>query len=135
MRTPFANGLAAAGDFVCRFVSEEFPEVSEKARVLTKAAVTKRRKENRKLLQRRIVVFIITNVFRAAHPSLKISAKADNRVFTLMHRLAGIIVNLLLLGSYYDIALRDFGFFLGALALSRPAMIFDHPHTETPSRK
>ena len=41
--------------------------------------------------------------------------------------LVGIIVNLLLLGSYFDIALRDFGLFLGALALSRLAFSFDHP--------
>ena len=40
--------------------------------------------------------------------------------------LVGIIVNLLLLGSYFDIALRDFGLFLGALALSRLASGFDH---------
>ena len=44
--------------------------------------------------------------------------------------LLGIIVNLLLLGSYFDIALRDFGLCLGAIALSRLAMHFDHPHTE-----
>jgi len=31
----------------------------------------------------------------------------------------GIIVNLFLLGGYYDIALRDFGLSLGALALGR----------------
>jgi hypothetical protein len=35
--------------------------------------------------------------------------------------LAGIIVNLLLVGGYGDIALRDFGLLLGALALSRLA--------------
>jgi hypothetical protein len=35
--------------------------------------------------------------------------------------LAGIIVNLLLLGDFYDIALRDFGLLLGALALARLA--------------
>jgi hypothetical protein len=35
--------------------------------------------------------------------------------------LVGIIGNLLLLGNFYDIALRDFGLFLGALALSRLA--------------
>src|SRR5436190_17384891 len=40
--------------------------------------------------------------------------------------LLGIIVNLLLVGSYFDIALRDFGLFLAALALSRLAMQFDH---------
>jgi len=33
--------------------------------------------------------------------------------------LAGIIVNLLLLGSFYDVALRDFGLLVGALALNR----------------
>lgn len=35
--------------------------------------------------------------------------------------LAGIIVNLLLLGNYYDVALRDFGLLVGALALARLA--------------
>ena len=35
--------------------------------------------------------------------------------------LAGIIVNLLLIGGYGDIALRDFGLLVGALALSRLA--------------
>lgn len=35
--------------------------------------------------------------------------------------LAGIIVNLLLLGEFYDVALRDFGLLVGALALSRLA--------------
>lgn len=45
--------------------------------------------------------------------------------------LAGIIVNLLLLGSFYDVALRDFGLCLGALALFRLAMRFDHPHHTT----
>jgi hypothetical protein len=35
--------------------------------------------------------------------------------------LAGIIVNLLLVGGYGDIALRDFGLMLGALTLARLA--------------
>jgi len=38
--------------------------------------------------------------------------------------LGGIIVNLLLVGGYGDIALRDFGLLLGALALSRLASAF-----------
>ena len=38
--------------------------------------------------------------------------------------LAGIIVNLLILGDYYDVALRDFGLLLGALALARLATTF-----------
>jgi uncharacterized membrane protein YphA (DoxX/SURF4 family) len=38
--------------------------------------------------------------------------------------LAGIIVSLLLVGGYADIALRDFGLLLGALALSRLALAY-----------
>jgi hypothetical protein len=38
--------------------------------------------------------------------------------------LAGIIVNLLIVGGYGDIALRDFGLMLGALTLSRLASAF-----------
>jgi len=37
----------------------------------------------------------------------------------------GIIVNLLLFPGYYDIALRDFGLSLGALALARLSREFD----------
>jgi uncharacterized membrane protein YphA (DoxX/SURF4 family) len=33
--------------------------------------------------------------------------------------LVGIIVNLAMIGGYYDVALRDFGLFLSALALGR----------------
>jgi len=43
--------------------------------------------------------------------------------------LLGIIINLLLVGSYFDIALRDFGLFLAALALFRLATQFDHRQT------
>ena len=38
--------------------------------------------------------------------------------------LTGIIVNLLLMGDFYDIALRDFGLLLGALTLARLAVAF-----------
>ena len=41
--------------------------------------------------------------------------------------LAGIIINLLTLSGYYDIALRDFGLMLGALALARLAFHYDSP--------
>ncbi|HEX2465738.1 MAG TPA: hypothetical protein VHR17_14040 [Thermoanaerobaculia bacterium] len=37
----------------------------------------------------------------------------------------GIIVNLLMMGNYYDIALRDFGLSLGAIALARLATHFE----------
>jgi uncharacterized membrane protein YphA (DoxX/SURF4 family) len=33
--------------------------------------------------------------------------------------LLGIIINLLVLGNFYDVALRDFGLLVGALALNR----------------
>ena len=46
--------------------------------------------------------------------------------------LAGIIVNLLLLGSFFDVALRDFGLMLGAIALSRLAAVYEHA---TPSSR
>ena len=39
--------------------------------------------------------------------------------------LLGIVVNLLLIPGYFDIALRDFGLSLGALALARLAATFD----------
>ena len=41
--------------------------------------------------------------------------------------LAGIIVSLLLVGGYADIALRDFGLLLGALTLARLASVYDPP--------
>ena len=41
--------------------------------------------------------------------------------------LAGIIVNLFILRGFYDVALRDFGLFLGALALARLATVYDPP--------
>src|SRR5688572_3388258 len=39
--------------------------------------------------------------------------------------LGGIIVNLLLIPGYYDVALRDFGLMLGAIAMARLARHFD----------
>jgi len=39
--------------------------------------------------------------------------------------LAAIIINLLMCGAYFDIALRDFGLFLGAIALARLAAVYD----------
>jgi hypothetical protein len=42
--------------------------------------------------------------------------------------LAGIITNLLLLGDHYDVALRDFGLLLAALALARLATAFQPAH-------
>jgi hypothetical protein len=42
--------------------------------------------------------------------------------------LAGIITNLLLIGDYYDVALRDFGLLIAALALARLATAFRRVH-------
>jgi hypothetical protein len=42
--------------------------------------------------------------------------------------LGGIILNLLLVGGYGDIALRDFGLMLGALTLTRLATAFGSSH-------
>jgi hypothetical protein len=39
----------------------------------------------------------------------------------------GIIANLLLVPGFYDVALRDFGLSLGALALARLSQEFNHP--------
>ena len=45
--------------------------------------------------------------------------------------LGGIIVNLLMMGEYYDIALRDFGLLIAAVALARLALAF----SDSPSRR
>jgi hypothetical protein len=47
--------------------------------------------------------------------------------------LAGIIVNRLMLGDYYDIALRDFGLLIGAVALARLAAVFPAGFDRTPA--
>jgi uncharacterized membrane protein YphA (DoxX/SURF4 family) len=39
--------------------------------------------------------------------------------------LAGIVVNLLSYGEWYDVAVRDFGLMLGALTLGRLASVYD----------
>jgi hypothetical protein len=48
--------------------------------------------------------------------------------------LAGIIVSLLLVGGYGDIALRDFGLLIGALALSRLASAYSTRPADRPAR-
>jgi hypothetical protein len=45
--------------------------------------------------------------------------------------LLGIIINLLILPGFYDIALRDFGLLLGAIALGRLSQSFDRPRPHT----
>ena len=48
--------------------------------------------------------------------------------------LVGIIVNLLLVGGYLDVALRDLGLALGALALARLAEAHSRVVVATPAR-
>lgn len=55
------------------------------------------------------VVEIITGLLVAVIPRIA--------AYVVMGWLWGIIVNLVLIGGYYDIVLRDFGLSLGALAL------------------
>jgi uncharacterized membrane protein YphA (DoxX/SURF4 family) len=59
------------------------------------------------------VVEILAGILVAVRPSIG--------AYVIVAWLAGIIVNLLTLGSYYDVALRDFGLLVGALALARLA--------------
>ncbi|MDN5796190.1 MAG: hypothetical protein L0H79_10635 [Intrasporangium sp.] len=52
--------------------------------------------------------------------------------------LLGIIVNLLTYSGYYDVALRDFGLLVSALALAMLARTYDRPlraHAEPPSHE
>jgi uncharacterized membrane protein YphA (DoxX/SURF4 family) len=48
--------------------------------------------------------------------------------------LAGIIANLLIIGDHYDVALRDFGLLVAALALSRLAVAEDNRRHLRPTR-
>ena len=63
------------------------------------------------------VVEIIAGLLVAIHPRLGGPVVAA--------WLAGIIINLLLIPGFYDVALRDFGLFLAAIALSRLATKYD----------
>jgi hypothetical protein len=47
--------------------------------------------------------------------------------------LAGIILNLLLIPGFYDVALRDFGLFVAALALARLASVYGPTRSGAPA--
>jgi hypothetical protein len=64
------------------------------------------------------VVEMIAAVLVAARPRIG--------AYVVAAWLVGIIVNLLLLGHGYDIALRDLGLCLGALSLGRLSELYDH---------
>jgi uncharacterized membrane protein YphA (DoxX/SURF4 family) len=59
------------------------------------------------------VVEILAGILVAVRPSIG--------AYVIVAWLAGIIVNLVTMGNYYDVALRDFGLLVGALALARLA--------------
>jgi len=63
------------------------------------------------------VIEVIAGLVVAIHPRLGGPVVAG--------WLVGIIVNLLLIPGFYDVALRDFGLFLAAIALSRLATRYD----------
>lgn len=73
------------------------------------------------------VVEVVAGVLVALHPRL------GAPVVALW--LGGIIVNLLLIPGFYDVALRDFGLLLAAVALQRLATRFDPRPTLWPVRR
>ena len=58
---------------------------------------------------------------------LAVALKPRYGAYLVAAWLGGIVVNLLTYSGYYDIALRDFGLMLAALALARLAARFDPP--------
>lgn len=58
---------------------------------------------------------------------LAIAVKSRYAAFVVAIWLAGIIVNLLTLSGYYDVALRDFGLLIAALALGLLSRAYDPP--------
>jgi uncharacterized membrane protein YphA (DoxX/SURF4 family) len=58
---------------------------------------------------------------------IAVAVKPRYAAYVVAAWLAGIILNLLTLSGYYDVALRDFGLLLGALTLARLASKFDPP--------
>lgn len=62
---------------------------------------------------------------------LLVAIKPRYASFVVAAWLAGIIVNLLTYSGFYDVALRDFGLLLGALALAALAARYDAPWTRS----
>jgi uncharacterized membrane protein YphA (DoxX/SURF4 family) len=58
---------------------------------------------------------------------IAVAIKPRYAAYVVAAWLGGIIVNLLSHSGYYDIALRDFGLLIGALALARLASKYDPP--------
>jgi|SRR6185295_546577 len=65
---------------------------------------------------------------------LAVALKPRYAAYVVAAWLAGIIVNLLTYSGFYDVALRDFGLLVGALALGILALVYDparHGRTES----
>jgi hypothetical protein len=58
---------------------------------------------------------------------ISVAIKPRYGAYVVAGWLAGIVINLLTLSGYYDIALRDFGLMLAALTLARLASLYDPP--------
>jgi hypothetical protein len=70
-----------------------------------------------------VFLFVVGVVEIAAGLVVAIRPRIGAYIVTLW--LWGIIVNLFLIPGFYDIALRDFGLSLGALALARLSLVYD----------
>src|SRR4029077_12264315 len=60
-------------------------------------------------------------------PGIGVAIKPRIFAYVVAAWLVGIILNLLILPGYFDVALRDLGLALGALALGRLSQKYDHP--------
>ena len=56
-----------------------------------------------------------------------VALKPRDAAYVVAAWLAGIIINLVSQGEYWDIAMRDLGLMLGALTLARLASVYDPP--------
>jgi uncharacterized membrane protein YphA (DoxX/SURF4 family) len=70
-------------------------------------------------LEPRTIMYVVGVVEVAAGILVALRPRIGSLVVALW--LAGIIVNLLVLGDFFDVALRDFGLMIAALALNRLA--------------
>ncbi|GGB22505.1 hypothetical protein GCM10011492_10400 [Flexivirga endophytica] len=63
--------------------------------------------------------------------ALAVAAKPRYAAYVVALWLAGIIINLLTWSGFYDVALRDFGLLVAALALALLARTYDRPFQRT----
>ena len=64
------------------------------------------------------IFFLVAGIIEVV-AGLVVAFRPDLGGYLVMFWLLGIVINLLLMHNYYDIALRDFGLSLGALTLAR----------------